>query len=322
MSRLLLDDKPLLLLPSLAKVIGVNEAILIQQLHYWLQESQHIHDGYKWIYNTYEDWNEQFPFWSISTIRRIITKLENSKLIITGNFNRKTFDKTKWYRIDYKKLDYLSSAKTVTPFVQHEQTVCSDCTDGVVNLDTPIPEITSEITTDIDDDDKERTGESNLDICDGVPTTEPETVKEVSLNPDEIAKAIEQRYIQLRASGLFLNAKDFQYIFEIAQSGIELADAIQWLDESFAMFKPKFPGDKINSFAYCKTHILNRAYEKQQRAKAKNTGGGSLAKFPKSDGANNKKQPGASEETKRLDEIARERGLLKDGEIRDVDCDF
>ncbi|MEC1744147.1 hypothetical protein [Schinkia azotoformans] len=322
MSRLLLDDKPLLLLPSLAKVIGVNEAILIQQLHYWLQESQHFHGGYKWIYNTYEDWNEQFPFWSISTIRRIITKLENSKLIITGNFNRKTFDKTKWYRIDYKKLDDLSSAKTVTPCVQREQTACSDCTDGEVNLNTPIPESTSEITTDIVDDDKECANKSKLGNSDGVPTTEPEMANEVSLSPDEIAKAIEHRYIQLRASGLFLSAKDFQYIFEIAQSGIELSDAIQWLDESFTMFKPKFPADKINSFAYCRTHILNRAYEKQQRAKAKISGGGSLAKFPRSDGTNNKKQPGASEETKRLDEIARERGLLKDGEIRDIDCDF
>lgn len=144
MSRLLLDDKPLIILPSLAAKIGLNESIILQQLHYWLQESKNIKDDFKWVYNTYEDWKKQFPFWSVSTIRRTITKLENNKLVIIGNYNKLKIDNTKWYRIDYELLDSMSR-----PPVQNEQTECSKWADGEPNMNRPLPEITTENTTDI-----------------------------------------------------------------------------------------------------------------------------------------------------------------------------
>ncbi|MED4978243.1 DnaD domain protein [Geobacillus stearothermophilus] len=109
MNRFLLDEKPLFVLPSLAKAIGLNEAIILQQLHYWLQESRNIRDGYKWVYNTYEDWQKQFPFWSETTIKRTIRKLENQGIVVSDNFNSLKIDKTKWYRIDYDRLDEIIS---------------------------------------------------------------------------------------------------------------------------------------------------------------------------------------------------------------------
>ena len=36
MSRLLINEPPLIVLPSLAKEIGLNEAIIVQQIQYWL----------------------------------------------------------------------------------------------------------------------------------------------------------------------------------------------------------------------------------------------------------------------------------------------
>lgn len=144
MSSLLLNDKPLIILPSLAEKIGLNESIVLQQLHYWLMDSSHIRDGHKWIYNTYSSWQEQFPFWSDKTIRRTITKLENMGLIVTGNYNKLGIDKTKWYRIDYDLLDILTS-----PCGQNDQMDRSNCPIEEVNLTTPLPEITSENTTDI-----------------------------------------------------------------------------------------------------------------------------------------------------------------------------
>lgn len=142
MSKLLLDESPIVVQPSLATKIGLSEAVFIQQLHYWLQASTNERDGFKWVYNTYEDWQKQFPFWSISTIRRTITKLEKANLIINGNFNKMKIDNTKWYRINYDLLEDMSR-----PSVQNEQTECSDWTDDVVKLNRPLPEITSEITT-------------------------------------------------------------------------------------------------------------------------------------------------------------------------------
>ncbi|MED3549987.1 DnaD domain protein [Cytobacillus praedii] len=142
MSKLLLDESPILVLPSLAEKVGLNEAIFLQQLNYWLKDSNNIRDGHTWVYNTYEDWQEQFPFWSVSTIRRVITKLENADLLIIGNFNKLKIDKTKWYRINYEAFKGVNS-----PSVQSEQSECSEWTVEQVNLNRPLPEITTEITS-------------------------------------------------------------------------------------------------------------------------------------------------------------------------------
>lgn len=141
-NKLLLDEKPLLIIPSLAKEVGLNESIVLQQVHYWLQISEHVYEGHKWIYNTYDEWVEQFSWWSKATIRRIITKLENEGILITGNFNKLKIDKTKWYRINYEKLEGMSS-----PCAQNEQSKSSNRAVEELNLSTPLPEITTEITT-------------------------------------------------------------------------------------------------------------------------------------------------------------------------------
>ncbi len=101
---LLTDDHPLIILPTLATIIGLNECIFLQQLHYWLEKSNHHKDGHAWVYNTYENWNKQFPFWSESTIRRLVKNLELKNLIISNTSNNRRFDQTKWYTICYEKL--------------------------------------------------------------------------------------------------------------------------------------------------------------------------------------------------------------------------
>lgn len=47
MSKLLIEEPPLQVLPSLAVTIGLNEAIIIQQIHYWLRDSRNgiEHEG-------------------------------------------------------------------------------------------------------------------------------------------------------------------------------------------------------------------------------------------------------------------------------------
>ena len=104
MSSLLMKEIPLMVQPSLAKELGLNEALFLQQLNYWIERSTKKIDGKYWIYNTIEAWHKQFPFWSISTIKRIILNLEKKKLIITGNFNKISMDRTKWYTINYSLL--------------------------------------------------------------------------------------------------------------------------------------------------------------------------------------------------------------------------
>lgn len=126
-SSLLIQDRPLQVLPSLALKVGLNEAIILQQVHFWLQKSEHLYYGKQWIYNTYEDWQEQFPFWSISTIRRAVTNLEkNGYLITRTDLNKMKIDNTKWYTIDYNVINSLKSVNR--PPVQNGQTTCSKWT--------------------------------------------------------------------------------------------------------------------------------------------------------------------------------------------------
>ena len=105
MGNLLISEPPLQVLPSLAVKVGLNKAIVLQQFHYWLQRSNNIRDGYKWIYNSFPNWNKQFPFWGLNTLKRAVNGLEKDGYLITANYNKAGFDRTKWYRIDYSKLN-------------------------------------------------------------------------------------------------------------------------------------------------------------------------------------------------------------------------
>ena len=90
----------------------MNEAIVLQQVHYWLKNkeknNQDYIDGHYWVYNTYKQWQTQFPFWHINTIQRTFKSLEKKGLLIVGNYNKAGFDKTKWYSIDYNVLNRLN----------------------------------------------------------------------------------------------------------------------------------------------------------------------------------------------------------------------
>jgi hypothetical protein len=102
----LIDEPPILVMPTLAVVLdGLNEAVVLQQLHYWIQRSNNERDGRRWVYNTIKEWEKQFPFWSNDTIRRTMNKLRDMGLIITANYNTMPMDRTLWYSIDYEKLD-------------------------------------------------------------------------------------------------------------------------------------------------------------------------------------------------------------------------
>ncbi|MCK6118910.1 DnaD domain protein [Staphylococcus epidermidis] len=131
MSNLLIDDYPILVLPTLASEIGLNEAIVLQQMHYWLKKSNHNYDGRRWIYNSFPEWQKHFPFWSVMTIKRAVYSLEKQNLLYVGNYNKAKFDKTKWYSINYEKLEGMKR-----PSYQNDTTSVSKRNDGVYQNDT------------------------------------------------------------------------------------------------------------------------------------------------------------------------------------------
>lgn len=114
--KLLIDEPPLLVLPTLAELIGLNEAVVLQQVHYWLQinrkaqkKEMFINDRW-WTYGSYPKWREtNFRFWSESTVKRTFLSLEDLKLLISAQFSEDKRDRSKWYTIDYEQLDSMPS---------------------------------------------------------------------------------------------------------------------------------------------------------------------------------------------------------------------
>lgn len=110
MSSLLLDEHPLVVIPSLAVAVGLNEAIILQQVHYWCQRSTHEHEGRRWTHQTLSQWRDQFPFWSEDTIKRTCKSLRQKGLIEVRKLAADSRNRTNWYSVNYDKLPSGQSA--------------------------------------------------------------------------------------------------------------------------------------------------------------------------------------------------------------------
>lgn len=101
---LLMPSRPIVINPDLAYSIGLNEAIALQQVNYWLKETTSglERDGVRWIYNTTEQWLEQFPFWSESTLKRTFTRLKQIGVLKVEQLNKSQRDMTNYYTINYE----------------------------------------------------------------------------------------------------------------------------------------------------------------------------------------------------------------------------
>lgn len=101
MDEILLEGYKLYIDPDLATLIGLNKSVLLLEI-YRQQQKGEVIDGFKWVRKTYDDWHKVFPFWSITTIRRSMCRLEQDGYILSRQFGK--YDKTKSYRINEKAI--------------------------------------------------------------------------------------------------------------------------------------------------------------------------------------------------------------------------
>lgn len=100
---LLFNFRPLVINPELAMRIGLNEAIVLQQVNYWINDKEQgvDHDGRRWVFNTYEAWAKQFPFWSEDTVKRAFTSLVKQGCLDVEQLNKSQHDRTNYYTINH-----------------------------------------------------------------------------------------------------------------------------------------------------------------------------------------------------------------------------
>lgn len=97
----------------LAQMYSVDEAIFLQHIHFWYlhnkSNNKNFYDNRYWTYNSVSAFSEQFIYLSEKQIRNILTKLETKGLIVTGNYNKIGYDRTKWYSLTEKSLEILEN---------------------------------------------------------------------------------------------------------------------------------------------------------------------------------------------------------------------
>lgn len=91
---------------EVATKYGTNVSILLGNINYWIQKNKangkHFHDGRYWTYNTVAAFHDLMPFMSVNVINTALKRAEEEGLLVTGNYNKLPFDRTKWYALTEK----------------------------------------------------------------------------------------------------------------------------------------------------------------------------------------------------------------------------
>lgn len=133
---------------EIALEIGVNEAIVLNHLYYWVHHNKtnniNFYEGRYWTYNSIGAFTRQFPFFTQAQIRRILNKLKDNGIIDTGNFNKNNYDRTIWYTLTQKGLCLLGDdegkgwLECSNNFIEDKSKNDDDAIDEVSQSDTSI----------------------------------------------------------------------------------------------------------------------------------------------------------------------------------------
>lgn len=96
---------------TLAKRYGVDEAIIIEHLYFWIHKNEcndeMIKDDRVWCYSSMKGFERYVDYMNSQRIRRITLKLKKLGLILIGNFNKVGTNQTLWYSFTEKMIKEL-----------------------------------------------------------------------------------------------------------------------------------------------------------------------------------------------------------------------
>jgi DnaD/phage-associated family protein len=126
---------------EIAKEYGVLEAILLNNLQYWIEKNKandvNYYDGYYWTFNSTRAFNQLFPYASQRQIQNALKKLKEQEIIQTGNYNKSTYDRTLWYAFTKKGECIMQKCKMED----------ANLSNGLCKNVEPIPNINTNINT-------------------------------------------------------------------------------------------------------------------------------------------------------------------------------
>lgn len=111
---LLFDEPPIAISPTLCRLLSLQAAVLLQQLHYWLQQKaaaperyrDHFINGRYWVYWTQEQLQKSIPLGrSSDPHKRLIKELNALGILLVERHRASSWDRTNFYSIDYQCFD-------------------------------------------------------------------------------------------------------------------------------------------------------------------------------------------------------------------------
>lgn len=131
---------------EIAEKYGIFEAVLINHIYYWIEKNRaneaNFYEGTYWTYNSTKAFTILFPYASERQIKYALKHLREEGILLTGNFNKSSYDRTLWYALSKKGYSIVQKCPM-------EETEMSDQKSENV---PPIPDIKPDINTDIKPD--------------------------------------------------------------------------------------------------------------------------------------------------------------------------
>lgn len=128
---------------DIAKEYGVNAAIIVQHLAFWIAKNKanekYYHEGRYWTYSSTKAFAEIFDYMTVDQIRTALNKLKKAGVIVTGNFNSMKYDRTTWYAFG-------DNAKSI---LENYKIHLGKIPNGSGENPEPIPDIITDIRKDI-----------------------------------------------------------------------------------------------------------------------------------------------------------------------------
>lgn len=91
----------------IAEIVGPEKAILLNDFYGWCdmneKNNRNMHNGKAWTFNSAQALAEKYSYMKRRSISRWLDELEKDEWIESANFNKKTFDQTKWYAVNMAK---------------------------------------------------------------------------------------------------------------------------------------------------------------------------------------------------------------------------
>lgn len=136
---------------EIAEAYGLNEAIILNNIRFWVIHNEangaNFHDGRFWTYNSMKAFETLFPYMKPKTIRNALEKLETEGLILTGNYNKVSFDRTKWYTLSDKGYALFQQVAPICPTGQMDSPYKANRIAPTVNSISPTGQMDSTLET-------------------------------------------------------------------------------------------------------------------------------------------------------------------------------